>query len=146
MSLLEQVRQDLTAAMKARDTDRTRALRMLLAELQREATSPKPADDLAVLRRLISQRDEAEKAFRQAGAADRADDEKGQATVYQAYLPAQLTDDELESLVAEAAAEVGATSPKQMGQVMKAVVPRVSGRADNARVSDAVKRRLSGGA
>src|SRR5690242_10154372 len=108
MSLLEQVRKDLTESMKARSTERTQALRMLLAELQKEATSQKPAEDLAVLRRLISQREEAEKAFEQAGAPDRAADENAQAAIYRVYLPAQLTDDELNALVEAAISETGA--------------------------------------
>jgi uncharacterized protein len=143
MPLLDQVRQDLTAAMKARDADRTQALRMLLAELQKEAVSAKPSEDLAVLRRLVSQRQEAEAAFRQGGADDRAEVERAQAEVYRAYLPAQLSDEELIALVEEAIAEAGATTQKQMGPVMRALQPRIAGRADNARVSTAVKQRLS---
>lgn len=143
MPLLDQVRKDLTESMKARDAARTQALRMLLAELQKEAVSAKPAEDIAVLRRLVSQREEAEAAFRQAGSEDRADEERTQAEVYRTYLPAQLSDEELNALVDEAMAETGADSPKQMGQVMKALQPRIAGRADNARVAAAVKQRLS---
>ena len=143
MPLLDQVRKDLTESMKARDAERTQALRMLVAELQKEATSAKPSEDLAVLRRLISQREEAEAAFRQGGATDRAGVERVQAEVYRAYLPAQLSDEELNALVEEAIAETGASSLKQMGQVMKALQPRIAGRAENARVATAVKARLS---
>lgn len=143
MPLLDQVRKDVTESMKARTPDRTQALRMLLAELQKEATSAKPAEDLAVIRRLISQREEAEAAFRNAGSEDRATEEKAQAEVYREYLPAQLTDEELNALVDEAVTETGAATAKQMGQVMKALQPRLAGRADNARVSAAVKQRLS---
>jgi uncharacterized protein YqeY len=116
---------------------------MLLAELQKEATSPKPADDLAVVRRLISQREEAETAFRTAGSADRADEERAQAEVYREYLPAQLSDAELNALVDAAVQETGATTAREMGQVMKALQPRVAGRAENARIAAAVKQRLA---
>ena len=142
MSLMETVRKDLTASMKERNAVRTQSLRLLMSELQKEATSGKPADDLAVLRRVISRGEEAEAAFRQGGATDRADNEAAQVTVYKTYLPVQLSDDELEALVKEAIAESGAASPKQMGLVMKVAVPRVAGRADSARVSAAVKRLL----
>jgi uncharacterized protein YqeY len=142
MSLLDQLRQDLTASMKARDAARTQALRLLIADLQKEATMAKPADDLAVLRRAISRSQEAEDAFNKGGATDRAETERLQAEVFRAYLPAQLSDDELNALVDAAVQETGATSAKQMGQVMKAVQPRIAGRAENARVADAVKRRL----
>ena len=144
MPLLEQVRHDLHESMKARDAARTQAIRLLLAELQKEATAPKPADDLTVLRRVIGRAEEAETAFRQGGAADRAEMERAQARIFRTYLPAQLSDEEIDSLVAEVVAETGASSAKQMGQVMKALQPRVAGRADNARAAAAVKKRLGG--
>lgn len=145
MALLEQVRKDLAESMKARDAGRTQALRLLLSELQKEATNAKPADDLDVIRRLVSRSAEAEEAFTKGGAADRAETERAQAAVYRTYLPAQLSDEELNALVEAAVTEAGSTGPKQMGQVMKVLQPRVAGRAENARVADAVKARLAAG-
>jgi uncharacterized protein YqeY len=144
MPLLEQVRKDLTEAMKARSTEKTQALRMLISALQKEATSSQPAEDLVVLRRLIGQSREAEEAFRKGGAGERAETEKFQAEVFKAYLPAQLGDEELEAMTEEAIRETGATSIKQMGQVIKAVQTRAEGRADNSRIAAAVKRKLNG--
>jgi uncharacterized protein YqeY len=94
------------------------------------------------LRRAISRSQEAEEAFTKGGAQDRAETERFQAEVFRSYLPAQLSDEELNALVDEAVQETGATTAKQMGQVMKAVQPRIAGRAENARVAEAVKRRL----
>lgn len=138
--------------MKARDKVRTGALRMLLAALKNAAVAEGkgPQGELgddAVIRLVqteVKRRREAAAAFRDGGREEQAQAEEAEAAVYEAYLPAQLSDDELGALVDAAIAEVGADGPQAMGQVMKAVMPKVAGQADGTRVSAAVKARLAG--
>ena len=151
MSLQQQISDDLKASMKARDKARTGALRMLLAALKNAAVAEGkgPQGELpddAVVRLVqteVKRRREAAAAFREGGRDDQAASEEAEAEVYAAYLPAQLTDEELASVVDTTIAEVGASGPQDMGQVMKAVMPKVQGRADGSRVSAAVKARLT---
>lgn len=150
-ALKDQLQADLTAAMKARDELTTATLRMLLTAVGTEEVAGKAArqlsDDevLKVVGREAKKRREAAAAFADAGRADRAERELAEERVLTAYLPAQLSDDELGALVRDAVAETGASGPRDMGAVMKAVVPRVAGRADGSRVSAAVKAALAGG-
>jgi uncharacterized protein len=134
MTLADRVKQDLTSAMKAGDKDRVGALRLVLSELQKDAKEGK-GDEVAVLRRERKRRHESAAAFREGGHADRAEAEEAEAEIIATYLPAELSDDELRAIVAGAVAETGAASPKDMGQVMKAAMPKVAGRADGKRVS-----------
>jgi uncharacterized protein len=134
MTLADRVKQDLTSAMKAGEKDRVGALRLVLSELQKDAKEGK-GDELAVLRRERKRRQESAAAFRQGGAPDRAEAEEAEAELIAGYLPAELSDDELRAIVAGAVAESGASSPKDMGMVMKAAMPKVAGRADGKRVS-----------
>jgi uncharacterized protein YqeY len=134
VQLADQVKQDLTVAMKAREKDRVSALRLVLSELQKAAKEG-DGDELAVLRRERKRRHESAAAFREGGRPELAAAEEAEAQVIEAYLPAELSDDELRAIVAEAVAETGASSPKEMGQVMKASMARVAGRADGKRVS-----------
>ena len=134
MTLADRVKQDLTSAMKAGEKDRVGALRLVLSELQKDAKEG-AGDELAVLRRERKRRHESAAAFRDGGHADRAAAEEAEAEIIQSYLPAELSDDELRAIVAAAVEETGAASPKDMGQVMKAAMPRVAGRADGKRVS-----------
>jgi uncharacterized protein YqeY len=134
MTLADRVKQDLATAMKAGEKDRVGALRLVLSELQK-AEKEGGGDELAVLRRERKRRQESARAFREAGRGELADGEEAEATIIAAYLPAELSDEELRAIVAEAIAETGATSPGDMGQVMKAAMPRVAGRADGRRVS-----------
>jgi uncharacterized protein YqeY len=134
MTLADRVKQDLTSAMKAGEKDRVGALRLVLSELQKDAKEG-AGDELAVLRRERKRRHESATAFRSGGHADRAAAEEAEAEIIEAYLPAELSDEELRAIVADAVAETGAASPKDMGQVMKAAMPRVAGRADGKRVS-----------
>ena len=134
MTLADRVKQDLTSAMKAREKDRVGALRLVLSELQK-AQKEGSDDEVAVLRRARKRRQESAAAFRDRGRPDLPHAEDADAQVISAYLPAELSDDELRAIVAEAVAETGAASPKDMGQVMKAAMPRVAGRADGKRVS-----------
>jgi uncharacterized protein YqeY len=144
----DRLRSDLTAAMKARDEVTVRTLRMALTSVTKEevaGTSARELSDdevLAVLKREAKRRREAADAFAAAGRDERAAAERAEGAVLDAYLPAQLTDAELGELVAAAIEETGASGPRAMGQVMKAVTPRVAGRAEGARVAAEVRRRL----
>ncbi len=146
----DRLRSDLTAAMKARDEVTMRTLRMALTSVTKEEVAGSSArelsDDevLAVLTREAKRRREAADAFAAAGREEQAAAERAEGAVLDAYLPAQLTDAELGELVAAAIDETGASGPRAMGQVMKAVTPRVAGRAEGARVAAEVRRRLGG--
>jgi uncharacterized protein YqeY len=141
MTLADRVRQDLTSAMKAGEKDRVGTLRLVLSELQKAAKEGK-GDELAVLRRERKRRHESAGAFREGGRDDLAAAEEAEAAVIEGYLPSELADDELAVLAREAVAETGATSPRDMGRVMKVAMPRVAGRADGRRVSAAVQEAL----
>jgi uncharacterized protein YqeY len=141
MSVLEQVQTDVRSAMKARERDKAAALRLVVDALQQDAKLGK-GDEIAVLQRERKKRVEAAEAYEGAGRADQAAAERFEAELIEGYLPAQLSDEELEGLVAEALAETGATEQRQMGQVMSAVMPKVEGRADGKRVSAAVRKKL----
>ena len=127
--------------MKARDRERAGALRLIVDSLQQDAKLGK-GDEVAVLQRERKKRVEAAEAYEGAGRAEQAAAERREAELIQAYLPAQLSDEELDGLVAEAVAETGATEQKQMGQVMSALMPKLGGRADGKRVSAAVRQKL----
>jgi uncharacterized protein YqeY len=142
VQVAERIRADVTAAMKAGDRDRVTALRLVLSELQKAAKEGSD-DELAVLRRERKRRRESEHAFREAGRQDLADAEAYEAGAIEAYLPAELSDDELDVLVAAAVAETGATSQRDMGRVIKQVMAAAGGRADGRKVSTKVKEALS---
>jgi uncharacterized protein YqeY len=141
MSVLEQVQDDVRSAMKARERDKAAALRLVVDALQQDAKLGK-GDEIAVLQRERKKRVEAAEAYEGAGRAEQAAAERFEAALIEGYLPAQLTDEELDGLVAEAIEETGATEQRQMGQVMSAVMPKVGGRADGKRVSAAVRKKL----
>ena len=149
--LKDRIRADLTASMKGRDEVRTRTLRMVLTEISKEevsGTSSRELDDAEiqrVLTREAKRRREAAEAFRDAGRTDQATAELAEGEVLAEYLPAQLDDAALTGLVAAAVAETGASGPGAMGQVMKAVTPKVAGRAEGARVAAEVRRQLAEG-
>lgn len=143
MAVIEQVQDDVKAAMKAGDRERVAALRLILSELQK-AEKEGDDDELAVLRRERKRRHEAATAYREAGRAELAEAEESEAAVIEEYLPAELSDEELAAIVDGAIAETGAESPADMGQVMKAAMAKVDGRADGGRVSRMVKERLAG--
>jgi hypothetical protein len=148
--LKDRLRGDLTAAMKARDEVRTRTLRMALTSIANEEVAGKAARDLdddEVLRlvsREAKRRREAADAFDAAGRPGQAASERAEEAVLAGYLPAQLGDAELSALVAGVIAETGASGMAAMGQVMKAVTPRVAGRAEGGRVAAAVRQQLAG--
>jgi len=147
--LKERLRTDLNAAMRARDQVRMRTLRMALTSITNEEVSGDTARQLSddevvkVLIREAKKRREAADAFESAGREDQAAAERAEGEVLAGYLPAQLTDDELASLVSAAIAETGAAGMPGMGKVMKVVTPQIAGRADGARVAAEVRRQLS---
>jgi uncharacterized protein YqeY len=151
MALKEKLQNDLTEAMRARDEVRSSTIRMVLTAIKNEEVSGKEARDLSdaevitVLSREAKKRREAAEAFEQAGAADRAANEKAEGVIIAEYLPAQLSESEIKEMIAAAIAESGATGPQQMGQVMKLIQPKIAGRADGGIVSSLVKAALSGG-
>ena len=131
--------------MKAGDRERAGALRLIASELQKahkEALGGE-ADEVAVLQRERKRRLEAADAYREAGRDDLVAIEEREAELIAAYLPEQLSDDELHAIVGDAVAESGASSPKEMGRVMSLVMPKVQGRADGKRVSALVKEKLT---
>jgi uncharacterized protein YqeY len=141
MSVLEQAESDARAALKARDRDRAAALRLVVDVLQQDAKLG-DGDEIAVLQRERKKRLEAAEAYEGAGRAEQAASERFEAELIEGYLPAQLSDEELDDLVGTAIAETGATEQRQMGQVMSALMPKLGGRADGKRVSAAVRRKL----
>lgn len=146
--LKDRLRTDLTTAMKARDTVRTRTLRSALTAVSTAEvaghTSRELSDDevIKVLAREAKRRREAADAFDAAGRAEQASAERAEGDVLDAYLPAQLGDDEVAAIVAAGIAESGAAGPRAMGQVMKVVTPQIAGRAEGARVAAEVRRQL----
>jgi len=141
MTLTEQIQQDIVAAMKAGEKQRVSALRMVVSELQKNAKEG-DGDEVAVLQRERKRRLESATAFRDGGRAESAASEEAEAAMIATYLPEQISDEELTQLVTEAIAQTGAESPKDIGKVMGAVMPKVKGRADGSRISAAAKEQL----
>jgi uncharacterized protein len=141
-SVLEQIQSDTRDAMKAGERDRVSALRLVADALQKDLKEG-GEDEVAVLRRERKRRLEAADAYREGGSDERAASEQAEAELIARYLPAEISDEELETLVAEAMEQTGASSPGDMGKVMGAVMPKVDGRADGTRVSAAVRERLA---
>ena len=148
MPLIDQVQQQMVAAMKSRDEARLSALRMLKAALMKQKVdSPKPLDEAAeiqVLKVLIKQRIDAAEMFHKAGRDEQAAKEEAERVLLESYLPAGASQEEMDAAVADAMAETGATSLKQMGVVMKAVQARLKGKTvDGKLLSDKVRSLLS---
>jgi hypothetical protein len=147
--LKDRLQSDLTTAMKARDELRSATLRSLLTAVKTEEVAGKVARDLSdaevatVLTREAKKRREAAEAFEAGNRPDRAGRERAEGEVIAAYLPAQLTDEELRSMVTAAISESGSSGPGAMGQVMKVLTPRTAGRADGGRVAAEVRRQLA---
>jgi uncharacterized protein YqeY len=142
MTVTDQVRTDMTSAMKAGEKQRVGALRLVLSELQKAAKEG-DADEVAVLRRERKRRLDAAEQFRGGGRPELAEQEESEAVLIEGYLPAELDDKELETIVDNSIAETNATDPKDVGQVMKAVMAKVAGRADGKRVSTLVREKLA---
>ena len=141
MSILEQVQDDVKTAMKAGEKQKVGQLRMLVAALQAEEKEGK-GDEVGALQRERKRRIDAAEALREGGRDEAAGAEEAEAELIEAYLPAQLSDEELGELVAAAVEESGAAEMKDMGGVMKSLMPKVGGRADGKRVSAAVREKL----
>src|SRR5580698_1323292 len=146
MSLKERITEDMKASMRSGDKERLAGIRFILAAIkQREVDERIQLDDtqvLAVLEKMIKQRREAITQFAAGKRPDLVAKENSEIVVIQAYLPAQLAEAELDSLISEAIAASGATSLKDMGKVMAAVKPKVQGRADMGAVSARIKQKL----
>jgi uncharacterized protein YqeY len=142
MAVVDQVQQDARAALKAGDRERCNALRLVASELQK-AVKDGGGDEVEVLQRERKRRLESAQAYRDGGRDDLAGAEEREAELIATYMPEQIGDGELAEIVATAVAESGATSPRDMGDVMKLVMPQVRGRADGKRVSAAVKEKLT---
>jgi len=148
MSLREQLNEEIKTAMKARETERLNALRLMLAAVkQREVDERITLDDagvIAVVEKMIKQRKDSIAQYEKAARQDLADKEKFEITVIEAYLPQQLSQAEIDAIVAEAIASTGAKGAADMGKVMGVVKPRLAGRADMGKVSGLVKAKLAG--
>jgi uncharacterized protein YqeY len=148
MAIKEQLDQDLKAAMRDKDTLKLSVVRMLKSAIKyREIELMKPLDDagvLAVVASEIKRRRDSVEQYKAGNRQDLADKEDAEIKILQAWLPQQMTEDELRAKVDAAIAQTGAKGPKDMGAVMKALLPEVQGRAEGKTVSDLVKARLSG--
>ena len=142
MQIAERIKSDVASAMKAGERDRVTALRLVLSELQKDEKEG-ARDELAVLRRERKRRREAAEAYREAAREDLADAEDFEAQLIEHYLPADVSDEELDELVRRAVAETGAESPRDMGKVIKHVMAAADGRADGRRVSTKAKEALT---
>jgi uncharacterized protein YqeY len=143
------IKDDTTAALRAGDKRRRTALSTFMAALKKEridagSTAPGEAEELVVLKRERKRRHEAIAMYEQGGRDDLAEQARFEEGLLDAYLPAELSEDELRAFVEEAVSQTGAASPKEMGKVMAAVMPRVAGRADGKRLSELVRARLGG--
>jgi uncharacterized protein YqeY len=147
MSLNDKVAADITAAMKAKDAARLSALRMLKAAIMNKGVEKgrdlEDAEILQVVSSLVKQRRDSIEQFGKAGRTDLVDKETGEVAVLEAYLPPAVTAEEIDAAVTAAIAETGASTPKDMGKVMKAVMPKLAGKnADGKVVNEAVRRKL----
>lgn len=148
-ALKDRLRADLTTSMKARDELRTATLRMTLTAIRNAEVSGGAARELsddevtAVVAKEAKKRRESVAAYRDAGRTDLADRELAEGEVLEAYLPQQMTDDELAAAVREAIGDSGAGGPPAMGAVMKLLTPTLAGRADGGRIAGEVRRQLA---
>jgi uncharacterized protein len=147
MSLIQRMEIELKDAMRDRDTDRRDALRLILASLrgaEKDLMRPLSDDEeLQVLQRERKKRVEAAEAFRTAGREEQAEKEEDELDVLEEYMPEQLSEEDLEEIVDDVIAEVGATSVRDLGRVMADVMPQVAGRADGSAVSQLVREKLA---
>jgi uncharacterized protein YqeY len=148
MTLKERITEDMKAAMRARDSERLGAIRMLTAAMKQKEVDERIALDdaavVAIVDKLLKQRKDSIEAFGKAGRQDLADKEQAEAAVLQAYLPARLSAGEIDAEVRAIVSELGAKGPGDMGKVMGAVKSRLAGKADMGQVSAAVKAALAG--
>jgi uncharacterized protein len=147
MSLKQQILDDTKDAMKARNADKVNTLRFLQAAVKNKEIEVRPnaltdEDVVTVLRKSVKQRQDSIEQYVSAGRTDLADKEKMELSIIEGYLPKQMSSDQIEAVVKQAIKDVGATSPKEMGAVMKAVQAKTQGTADNKIVSEIVKKLL----
>jgi uncharacterized protein len=147
MSLIVRIQEELSKAMRERDAERRDALRLILSslqsaqkELQRELQEQ---EELQVLQRERKRRGEAAEAFRAGGAEEKAEQEDRELAVIEEFMPEQVSEEELESIIDDVIAECGATSMRDLGRVMADVMPQVAGRADGSQVSQLVREKLA---
>ncbi len=147
MSLKDQITEDMKAAMRAKETARLGAIRLLLAEMKRREVDERitltDADVLSIIDKMIKQRRDSITQFEAAKRLDLVDAEKFEVSVLQGYMPQQMTEAEIAAAVAEAITASGAKSPQEMGKVIALLKPKLAGRADMGKVSGLVKARLS---
>ncbi len=151
MELTQRITADLTTAMKARDAETTGTLRLVLAAIKnlkvaegRGGADPTDAEVTDLLNRQAKQRRESAEVYRAADRPELADKEDRELEILQRYLPQQLSEDEVRTIVTEAVAETGATGPGDLGRVMSAVMPKVKGLADGKLVNQLVREALAG--
>lgn len=142
MAIVDQLQEDVKTAMKAKESEKVQALRLIVADLQRAAKDGND-DELAILRTARKKRLEAAKAFRDGGRDEAADQEESEAALIDQYLPAQMSDERLAEIVKETVEQTGASGMSDMGKVMGAVMGKVSGEADGGRVQAVVKELLA---
>jgi uncharacterized protein YqeY len=147
MSLKEEISSQMKEAMKAKDQAKVECLRMAMAAIKnREIEIKGDVDDaecIKLLTKLAKQRNESIEMYKKGGREELADKEAGELAIIESFLPEAMGDDELAKLVSETVAEVEAASPKDMGKVMKAIGPKVAGRADGRKVSETVRAELA---
>jgi uncharacterized protein len=148
-TITERIQSELALAAKAQDKQRLAALRLVLDALKKASKEARgeleEEAEIAVLKRERKRRVEAAEAYRKGGRVELAEGEESEAALIDQYLPEQISDEELEALVAEALAQTGVESAREMGKVMAAVMPRVGGRADGRRVNELVREKLDTG-
>ncbi len=147
MSLKQQITEDMKTAMRAKDTARLGAIRLLLAAIKQREVDERieltDADVVSVIEKMLKQRRDSISQFETAGRQDLVDVEKFEVEVLQAYMPQQLSEAEVNAAIAEAIAATGASDPKDMGKVMGVIKPKLAGRADMGKVSGLIKAQLS---
>jgi uncharacterized protein YqeY len=143
MAILDEIKADLTEAMRAGEKERVGALRLVLSELQKAAKEGAD-DEVAVLRRERKRRLEAARAYREGGREDLAGGEEAEAELIGGYLPPELSEEELRAIIEQAVRDSGAATPQDMGKAMKQAMAAVDGRADGKRVSELVRASLGG--
>ena len=147
MSLKQQITEDMKTAMRAKDTARLGAIRLLLAAMKQREVDERieltDADVVAIIEKMMKQRRDSISQYEAAGRQDLADVEKFEMTVLQAYMPQQLSEAEIAAAIAEAIAATGAAGPQDMGKVMGVVKPKLAGRADMGKVSGLIKAQLT---
>ena len=148
MSLKDRLLQDMKEAMKARDQLKLSTLRLLVSEIKNKEIDAKGElkDEaiLAIIQKAVKQRQDSIAQYEKGGRQDLADKEKAELEILKTYLPEELSQEEILKIIDEAIAATGATSPKEMGKVMREVMPKVKGRADGKMVNELVRKRLAG--